>query len=124
MARKAKATAAEPKAPAAAATATEAAAETNPEQGALEGQAGADVGGETTTPPAPEAPVKAPAAKQVQPKPILVTIRTKGRKVTRRRAGMRFGFEPVTVDAATLSDAQKAAIAADPLLIVEDVKDT
>ncbi|MEX0971521.1 MAG: hypothetical protein WD046_13870 [Paracoccaceae bacterium] len=91
-----------------------------------EGQSGAAKGGETTAPAAPKAPAdKAPADKGAKVVPAYwVTIRTKGRKVTRRRAGMRFGPEAVPIDVSMLSDEQKAAIEADPALIIEPVENT
>lgn len=46
-------------------------------------------------------------------------VRTKARNGRRRRAGLVFTHEPVTLDLDVLTDEQIAAIKADPLLVVE-----
>lgn len=46
-------------------------------------------------------------------------VRTRARNGRRRRAGLVFTHEPVTLDLDVLTDEQIAAIKADPLLVVE-----
>ncbi|KMQ73840.1 hypothetical protein [Marinobacter subterrani] len=48
-------------------------------------------------------------------------MRTRRRVGSRRRAGIRFGREPIGVDLESLTDEQVKAIKEDPALIVEDV---
>ncbi|KMQ75331.1 hypothetical protein [Marinobacter subterrani] len=48
-------------------------------------------------------------------------VRTRRRVGSRRRAGIRFGREPIGVDLESLTDEQVKAIKEDPALIVEDV---